>query len=87
MPIKQPTITRRSLHGRRTVTRLRLLRTEAGLTLKELGKLANVSHGGISGIERKNVRNPKDDTLRRLADVLGYKGDPAELLDHVDVCQ
>lgn len=46
------------------------LRRERNLTQIELAKIANVSQGAISGIERGN-KMPKKETRDRLAKALG----------------
>ena len=86
MTINQTSAWRKPVVGRRTVLRLRLLRTEAGLHIEDLARIAEVHKSTISKIETKAVRCPSPKTLRKLADALEYQGDPLELLEHVDVC-
>lgn len=57
--------------------KLRVLRAQAGLTLRELEERSGISKDAISEIER-GLRNPRTSTLVKLADGLGV--DPQELL-------
>ncbi|WP_433325123.1 BTAD domain-containing putative transcriptional regulator [Spirillospora sp. CA-294931] len=51
--------------------RVRELRERAGLTQRELADRAGVSPRAVRYIEGGTVRNPREDTVRRLAEVLG----------------
>jgi transcriptional regulator with XRE-family HTH domain len=57
---------------------LRTYRVSTGLTQQELGGRAGVSVRGVRDIEHGRVRRPRDESVRRLARVLGL--DPAEAL-------
>jgi DNA-binding SARP family transcriptional activator/DNA-binding XRE family transcriptional regulator len=57
---------------------LRTSRVSTGLTQQELGERAGVSVRGVRDIEHGRVRRPRDESVRRLAKVLGL--DPAEAL-------
>lgn len=59
-------------------TRLRVLRAERGLTLREAASLADVRPGTLSELER-GVRHPHDITLSRIAK--GYGVPVEELLE------
>lgn len=56
--------------------RIRLDRDEP-LTIAQLAELAGVSEDQIGSIENGKTRNPRVDTLRRLAGALGVK--PSEI--------
>jgi transcriptional regulator with XRE-family HTH domain len=55
--------------------RLRCHREAALLTRPELAELAGLSTNGISDLERGKRRAPRKDTVRRLAEALGLKGE------------
>lgn len=57
--------------------KLRVLRAQAGLTLRELEERSGISKDAISEIER-GLRNPRTSTLVKLADGLGV--DHSELI-------
>lgn len=54
---------------------LRAAREKAGLTQKELAKLANVPQQTISAIESRERKNPGAETLYRLSRALGVPMD------------
>src|ERR1700761_7471734 len=53
---------------------LRQLRTEAGLSPKDLADAAGLHERAISNLERGLVTKPRKDTLRSLAAALGLDG-------------
>jgi len=59
--------------------RLRDLRVRAGLKREELATAAGVGYGTIAMIEAGRARNPKLDTIRRLARAIGEKTGKNEL--------
>jgi transcriptional regulator with XRE-family HTH domain len=62
--------------------RLTKLREEKGLNKTRLGQLASVHPAYVGQIESGRVV-PYPRTLKRLAKVLGWKGDPEQLLEEV----
>ncbi|MPN64248.1 HTH-type transcriptional regulator ImmR [bioreactor metagenome] len=54
--------------------KLRLLRTEKGLTLKELGELTNQTFSNISRYER-GIREPNIETIKMFADFFNVSVD------------
>lgn len=64
---------------KRSPSTLRLLREQRGLTQSEVGDRIEYEQTMMSFFERGEVI-PSDETLQRLAEVLGYPGDPADLL-------
>lgn len=64
---------------------IRALRQKAGLSGFELAQLSSVNPSDVSAIEHGRRVPPRDSiTLRRLADALGFDGEPGTLLDEVD---
>lgn len=59
--------------------RIRLRRTALGLTLAELGKLAQANPGHLSELERGRFR-PRASLLKRIGAVLYFKNDSRDLL-------
>ena len=55
--------------------RVRMLRKKAGITQERLADLAGMSRLNLIDIERGNNANPKQETLRHLADALGTSMD------------
>jgi transcriptional regulator with XRE-family HTH domain len=67
------------------MTRLRDLRMERGWTAFELSRRSRVNPSDLSALELGRKIPPADSVLlRRLARVLKYEGEPAELLEDVD---
>lgn len=54
--------------------RLKLSRTQSGLTIRELGRLAGIHHTMLGRYESGDTR-PSIDTLKRLAQSLGVSAD------------
>jgi transcriptional regulator with XRE-family HTH domain len=63
--------------------RLRAARAEAGLSIRELARLAGINYSYLSKLESDQNDNPSADKLQRLAGVLDI--DPAELLGYIGV--
>lgn len=61
--------------------RLRAARTEAGLSVRELARLAGINYSYYFKLETDQNDNPAADKLQRLAEVLEL--DPAELLSYI----
>lgn len=61
--------------------KIKMLRTQKGLTQAELGKIIGVQNSAIAKYENGRVVNIKKDTLDKLAEALEVS--PAELLDDV----
>lgn len=57
-----------------TGQRIRLARKQAGMTQKELAAKLGISYVGVSQWER-DVRNPKMETLQRIASAIGVRTD------------
>lgn len=62
--------------------RITKLRMERALTKTKLGALADVHPARVGQVENERVR-PYPPELRRLADALGWQGEPEELLEEV----
>ncbi|WP_344966088.1 BTAD domain-containing putative transcriptional regulator, partial [Crossiella cryophila] len=60
--------------GTRWVSAIRAARLRLGLTEEELAALAGVSVRTVRGVEQGAVRDPRGDTLRRLAAAVGLPG-------------
>ena len=58
------------------------VREAAGLTRARLGAVASVHPARVGQIENQRIR-PYDVELARIAEALGYAGDPATLLEEV----
>jgi len=52
---------------------LKKLRTSRKLTIEQLSKQSNVGKSTISELETGKAKNPKTDTLLKIADALGVK--------------
>ena len=63
--------------------RLKAARVAAGLSTRELGKLAGIDHSYLFKLEEDRNARPAADKLQRLAEVLEL--DPAELLAYIGV--
>ena len=63
---------------------LELKRRRAKLSQAALGRETGVNQTTISAIEHGRI-NPSDSELFRLAEGLGFAGDPASLTDEVQV--
>lgn len=61
---------------------IRRLRKEAGLTLRGLGSVLEVSAAHLSDIEHSR-RRPSEDLLRKLAHALGKGGTTLESFEHL----
>ncbi|MBF0141776.1 MAG: helix-turn-helix transcriptional regulator [Magnetococcales bacterium] len=59
--------------------KIKAIRKQKGLTLEQLGDLANSSKSYIWALENKNPPRPSADKIQKIADVLGVT--PAFLLD------
>lgn len=55
--------------------RLRALRTHAGLSLRELGKRAQIDHAYVARMEAEKAPAPAYWTVARIARVLGTSSD------------
>ena len=66
-----------------SVRRITYLRQEAGLTKFALGAAARVHPSRLSQVENGHVV-PYPVELERLAQALGWQGEPAALLDQVE---
>ncbi len=65
--------------------RLILERRERGWTRTELGRRARLHPGRVGQIELRRATPPNDSVeLKRLARALGWKSDPAQLLEEVE---
>jgi transcriptional regulator with XRE-family HTH domain len=64
-------------------TRLRTARQDAGLSVRQVGRLANINHSYLVKLETGQVDNPSAVYLQRLADVLEL--DPSDLLIYIGV--
>lgn len=62
---------------------LRACRERAGLSIRELARLASVDVGYIHHLEAGTKRNPSAEVLQQLADVL--EADASELLAYIGV--
>jgi transcriptional regulator with XRE-family HTH domain len=62
---------------------LRLVREEAGLSVRELGRLTQANHAYLGRLEKGERGEPSADLLQRIADVL--KIDASELLSYIGV--
>ncbi len=58
------------------MNKLRELRVDRGLTQRELGKMAGLSHGAVQRLEAKGSGRPA--TIKAVADALGVR--PSTLL-------
>jgi transcriptional regulator with XRE-family HTH domain len=65
--------------------RLRYLRLKRGWTQRRLAEEAGMSVSVISQIESGRFTRPYAQTLRRLADALGWDDDPAALMEEIAV--
>lgn len=63
----------------KTADKIKLLRTQKGLTQEELGRIVGVQRAAINKYEKGTVVNIKRSTLQKLADALGVL--PVDLLD------
>lgn len=61
--------------------KIKLLRTQKGLTQTELGRMIGINDSAVAKYEKGRVVNIKQDTLVKLAEALDVA--PAELLDDV----
>lgn len=64
-------------------TKLERLRTELGLSKAALARAAEMQQGMISWIENGRFV-PYESQLRKLANALDWKGDPADLMKETD---
>jgi transcriptional regulator with XRE-family HTH domain len=62
---------------------LRIARTKAGLSVRELERLTGVANSYLTKLELNQKTNPSADVLQRLADVLEL--DASELLAYIGV--
>lgn len=65
-------------------TKLSVIRARQGLTQTTLAQKVNKTQGDISLYETGGMV-PMNDTLKKIAETLGYRGDPKSLLDLWDV--
>jgi len=66
-------------------TRLQHLREKGEQTRQALGAAASVGPARVGGMELGRIVPPRASVeLRRLADALGWEGDPAALLEEVE---
>ena len=65
------------------LSRLEMLRREKGWSKSELGRRACIQSGLIGWIETRRFV-PYDVQLERLAEALGFEGEPTGLLDEVE---
>jgi transcriptional regulator with XRE-family HTH domain len=63
--------------------RLRTARLEAGLTVRELARLAGMNHSYLVKLETDQKDNPSAEKLQRLAEVLEI--DASEMLSYIGV--
>lgn len=63
----------------KTAEKIKLLRTEKGMTQEELGKACGLQRAAINKYEKGTVVNIKRSVLQKLADALGVA--PVDLLD------
>jgi len=61
---------------------LRKIREDKGIKQKELAARCSVRAATICNLEKGRIRNPRIETLRQIADVLGVS-EPLSLLDEV----
>lgn len=64
--------------------KLSVIRSRRGLTQSALGRKIGKSQGDISLYETGQMK-PMNETLKKIAEVLGYTGDPETLLDPYDI--
>lgn len=64
------------------MTRLEFIRRSKGWSQRKLGEAAKVSASYICNAESRGMTLYPNQT-KRLADALGWKGDPAELFEEV----
>lgn len=62
---------------------LTLLRQQCRWSKAELGRRAGLHPSQISLFESQRLK-PYEGQLRRMADALGFQGDPSKLLEEVD---
>lgn len=63
----------------KTAEKIKMLRTQKGMTQEELGKVCGLQRAAINKYEKGTVVNIKRSVLQKLADALGVA--PVDLLD------
>ena len=66
------------------MNRLKLMRISKGLSQRELGKLASVNSSYICNAESRGM-TLYPNQAKRIADALGWHGDPMDLFEEVEV--
>lgn len=70
---------RKEVGAVKTAEKIKMLRTQKGMTQEELGKVCGLQRAAINKYEKGTVVNIKRSVLQKLADALGVA--PVDLLD------